>query len=64
MGELVNLRLVRKRKNRAQKEQIAAENRTRFGQPRAKREADRRAEALDAARLEAHRRLVSPDEDK
>jgi len=57
MAEIVNLRQVRKRKVRAQKEQSAAENRARFGRTRSEREADRLASTLETAKLEAHRRF-------
>ncbi|WEX11374.1 DUF4169 family protein [Chelativorans sp. AA-79] len=56
MGEVVNLRLMRKRKVRADKERLAEENRARHGRTRADREAERLNKAFGTARLEAHRR--------
>ena len=55
MGEIVNLRTVRKRQKGAQKEAIAAVNRVAFGvskKVKAEAEAER---ALARARLDAHR---------
>lgn len=57
MGEIVSLRKHRKRLHRAAAEQQAAENRVRFGRPKADRnremsEQDRGSRALDGKRLE------------
>jgi hypothetical protein len=57
MAEIVNLRLARKAKRRAVAEQVAAENRARFGLSRAERErqrleAERGAGKLDGAKRE------------
>ena len=57
MGEIVNLKRHRKRKDRAAKEEIAAENRVQFGRTKAERDAaaadaERRARMLDGAKLE------------
>ncbi len=57
MGEIVNLRRVRKAKHRTDAEAMAAANRTRSGRTRAEREgeameAGRAARLLDGARLE------------
>ncbi len=55
MAETVNLRQVRKRKAREEEAAKAADNRARFGQPKAER-GKREAEATRAARaLEAHK---------
>lgn len=56
-AELVNLRRARKARLREEDERRAAENRARFGRPRAERdaqsaEADRAARALDGSRIE------------
>ncbi len=56
MGEIVNLRTVRKRRAVAQAEQMAAENRVRHGRTAARKVADRDVEdrrngLLDAARM-------------
>ncbi|WP_028032833.1 DUF4169 family protein [Chelativorans sp. J32] len=64
MGDIVNLRLQRKRKLRAEKEQLASENRVRFGRTRAQREADRLSEARESAKLDAHRRSSSDNEEQ
>lgn len=56
MGEVVNLRLARKRKVRAEKEQVAERNRAVYGRTKAERERDE-AEAGRAVRfLDGHRR--------
>ena len=57
MGEIVNLRLVKKRKAREAKDGIAAENRLRFGRTKAEkqfeRQTNRKAERfLDQNKLE------------
>lgn len=56
MGEIVNLRRVKKQRERARAAAEAAQNRVRFGRTPAERdaaaaEAARRATALDGARL-------------
>lgn len=56
MAEIVNLRLARKRKARAEKDVDAAENRVRFGRTRAERERLEAEERLAAKRLDAHKR--------
>lgn len=57
MAEIVNLRMARKAKKRADKAETAAANRALSGQSKAaklarKREADRAARALDGAKRE------------
>lgn len=57
MAEIVNLRLARKVRDRAQAEQKAAENRAKFGRTKAQKKADkdkadREARTLDGARRE------------
>lgn len=59
MGDVVNLRMARKQKQRAAKETVAAENRVRFGRTKAEREREAALADLEAARLDGHRR---PDE--
>ena len=56
MGEVVNLRLARKRKARAEKAEAADENRARFGRSGAARERQQAVEDLDRRRHEGHRR--------
>lgn len=62
MGEIINLRAARKRRERAAKEAEAAANRRRFGRTKPDKvreclEAERTRRALDGKRLE-------PDDDK
>lgn len=57
MGEIVSLRKHRKRLQRAAAEQQAAENRARFGRPKAERrrdvgETEQRSRSLDGKRIE------------
>lgn len=61
MVEIVNLRQARKRKQRAEHERQGAENRAKFGRPKA--EADRAAAVadLDRRRLD-QAKLTSEDE--
>ncbi|UJQ94979.1 DUF4169 family protein [Mariluticola halotolerans] len=62
MAEIVNLRTVRKRKARAAEEDKAAENRVRFGKTKAERQKDEAGKALDARRLDGHKRVEDPPE--
>jgi len=64
MGEIVNLRMIRKRRARAEKERLAEENRLRHGRTRAEREKERLGMAIEAARLESHRRSPADDREK
>jgi hypothetical protein len=63
MGEIVNLRQHRKRKARARKQQVAAENRERFGMTRAERERNAATQAKEQRNLEGHRRGSVLDEE-
>ncbi len=56
MGEIVNLRSVKKRLGRAAEEAKAKENRIRHGRTKAETANDRRAEVRRAALLDASRR--------
>ena len=56
MAEIVNLRRARKRKERAEKEARAAENRIGFGRSKAERALSDARKDLAARRLEGHRR--------
>jgi hypothetical protein len=60
MGEVINLRLHRKRKDRAARDPMAAENRAKFGRTRAEKELDRTVTDLETRRLDGHR--LSGDE--
>lgn len=56
MAEVVNLRLARKRKVRAEKDATAAQNRLSFGRTKAEREAADKTRALEAKKIDAHKR--------
>jgi hypothetical protein len=56
MAEIVNLRLARKKKVRADKETRASENRVAFGRSKAERQATRAEKEIAARRLDLHRR--------
>lgn len=56
MADIVNLRLARKQKARAEKEAAAAENRVRFGRSKAERELEEAQKTLADRRIEAHKR--------
>ncbi len=60
MGEIVNLRQVKKRRDRDARAAEAAENRVRRGRTGAQKDNDRRAEARRIAGLEAAR--IPPDD--
>ncbi|WP_069306698.1 DUF4169 family protein [Methylobrevis pamukkalensis] len=55
MGEVVNLRLARKRKARSDKDAQAAENRVKFGRTRAEKDRIAAQERIESSRLEGHR---------
>lgn len=52
MGEPVNLRLFRKRKERADKEKLADDNRKKFGVSTKLKKAAKASEKLDAQKLD------------
>lgn len=56
MGEVVNLRMVRKRSARVEKERAASENRALHGRGKAQRKADEAERKREATRLDGHRR--------
>ena len=56
MNEVVNLRLARKRRRRAEKEDAAARNRLTHGRAKAEKTRVGAISALDERRLEGHRR--------
>ena len=62
MGEIVNLRRARKRKERQREEAVADQNRVVFGRSRAERRLAQSERAMAEANLEA-RRIVRPDAD-
>ena len=62
MGETVNLRRARKRKERQREEAVADQNRVLFGLSKAERRLVQTERAIAEANLEA-RRIVRPDAD-
>jgi hypothetical protein len=60
MTEVINLRLQRKRKQRADKERTAAENRVLHGRSKAETQRQRIEKARSAAFIDGHRR--EPDD--
>jgi Domain of unknown function (DUF4169) len=61
MGEVVNLRRVRKQRARVAVMRDSAAKRAKSGRARAERETTERARGLDEKRLDAHRREVAGD---
>ncbi len=62
MGEIVNLRRARKRKERQREEAVADQNRVVFGRSRAERRLAQSERTIAEANLDAHR-IVRPDGD-
>ncbi len=56
MGEIVNLRRVKKQRERAEAEALAAENRARHGRTAAEKKAERMTEARRQAVLDGARK--------
>ncbi|CDP54232.1 hypothetical protein [Devosia sp. DBB001] len=56
MGEIVNLKLVRKRKARDEKEAKASENRIIFGRTKAEKQKVEAERALAERKIEGHKR--------
>jgi hypothetical protein len=56
MAEIVNLKRARKAKARAEKDETAAANRIKFGRTRAEREKAEAGRALEAKKLDGHKR--------
>lgn len=56
MADILSLKAARKSKARAEKQQTAAENRTRFGLSKATKEDIKAEKALAAAKLEGHKK--------
>lgn len=63
MGEIINLRLARKRKHRAQLEATADQNRTIHGRTKAERLVQEAEKQRAATQHEAHRREKADDTD-
>ncbi|GJE29743.1 DUF4169 family protein [Methylobacterium organophilum] len=55
MGEIINLRQVRKDRERAEKEAKAAENRVAFGRPKKAKTLQEKRKRLETDRHEGHR---------
>jgi hypothetical protein len=62
LGEIVNLRRARKRKERQREEAAADQNRVVFGRSKAEKRLIQTERAIAKANLEAHR-IVRPDAD-
>ena len=56
MGDIVNLRRMRKQRDRRAAETAAAENRVAFGRSRTEKEVTEAVRALDQRKLDGHRR--------
>lgn len=63
MGEIVNLRQVRKAKSRAEADAQAEANRSAFGRQKKARTLQQKRKALEEARHEGHR-LAGPQDDQ
>ena len=62
MAEIINLRQVRKAREKAEREARAAENRVLFGRPKKAKTLAETRKAIEASRHEGHR-LSDPDEE-
>lgn len=60
LAEIINLRLARKRKSRADHDAAAAEARAAHGRTKAEKQRDKALRAREAASLDGHR-LTKPD---
>lgn len=56
MGDIINLRNVRKKIERAKKETKAAENRMVFGKTKSERQKAEAEKALESSKLDGHKR--------
>ena len=63
MADIVNLRMVRKRKARLEKERAAEESRLHHGRSKAERDATSTAREREASAHEGHRRERADDEE-
>lgn len=64
MADIVNLRAARKRRDRAEKERQAEENRVRHGQSKAGKLAARAEREREASLLDGHRRERADEDGK
>lgn len=60
MAEVINLRIARKSKLRFDKETIAAQNRAKFGQPKAAKSLEAAQAKLDSRHLDGHKLTKDP----
>lgn len=60
MAEVINLRIARKSKLRIDKETVAAQNRVKFGQPKAAKSLEVAQAKLDGCRLDGHKLSKDP----
>jgi hypothetical protein len=56
MAEIINLRTVRKRKERGEKEAVAAANRAAFGRSKSEKALTKAEQALELKRLDSRKR--------
>jgi len=56
VAEILSLSKVRKARARADKEQLAAENRVKFGRTKSEKQRETAQQALDARKIDAHLR--------
>lgn len=64
MGDVINLRLHRKRKDRTKRDETAAENRAKFGRTKAEKELERAVVDIESRRLDGHRLPGKSDTDE
>lgn len=55
MAEIVNLKLARKRRDRAEKDVVAEQNRQKFGRTKAERDKETATRALESRKLDGHK---------
>lgn len=56
MAEIINLRTARKAKARAAKDDLAAQNRVKFGRTKAEKQAESAIKSLTERKLDSHKR--------
>lgn len=61
-GDIVNLRMARKRKERAARQQVAAENRAKHGRTKSEKRVDAARQELETRRLDQARRQDRDDD--
>ncbi|MFZ1682386.1 MAG: DUF4169 family protein [Rhizobiaceae bacterium] len=63
MAEIVNLRTARKRRDRAERERVAGENRALHGRTRSERVIEAARRDTEARQLDGHRREPGPGDE-